>query len=205
MYISSAFKFEGKEEMIAFMKRYSFATIVTVVDGLPVASQLPFIILEKEGKLILRSHFALVNEQAKHIESAVSLIMFSQPHAYISPAHYDKQESVPTWNYLAVHAYGRAVIITDENAVEDMLEELILTYESGYLKQWKGLPEKYRSGMKKGILAFDLEVIDLQGKKKLSQNKNLMEIQRIATELESSQDTAEKDLAAYMRSLPGAK
>jgi transcriptional regulator len=110
---------------------------------------------------------------------------------------------VPTWNYLAVHAYGKAVIITDEIAVEDMLEELILTYEAGYLNQWKSLSEKYRSGMKKGIVAFELEVSDLQGKKKLSQNKNPMEIQRIATGLESSHDTAEKDLAAYMRSLPG--
>lgn len=203
MYISSAFKFEGKEEMIAFMKRYSFATIVTVVEGLPVASQLPFFIVEKDDKIILRSHFALVNEQAKHIESSVSLVMFSQPHAYISPAHYDKLESVPTWNYLAVHAYGKAVILTDENAVEDMLEELILTYEPEYLNQWKSLSEKYRSGMKKGIVAFELEVSDLQGKKKLSQNKNPMEIKRIATGLESSHDTAEKDLAAYMRSLPG--
>src|ERR1051325_6086478 len=107
MYTPNHFRFDHEQEKIAFMKRYSFATMVTIKDQLPIATQLPFVINDNAGRIVLSSHFALANEQAKYIESNTSLIIFSEPHSYISPAHYDKQESVPTWDYIAVHAYGK--------------------------------------------------------------------------------------------------
>ena len=199
MYTPAAFRFEHASDMITFMKQYSFATIITVKDGLPIATHLPFQVIEQEGKVLLRSHFAVANEQAAAIASAPSLVIFSEPHAYISPAEYDKRESVPTWNYMAVHAYGTATIIREEKQVLSLLEEMIREVEPSYLEQWNGLSDKYRSGMMKGIVAFEIPVTDLQGKKKLSQNKSAAERDRIINRLESEGDAAAKQLAQHMR------
>ena len=201
MFIPNSFKFENREGMIAFMKRYSFATMVTAKNNVPVATQLPFVVEEREGKLVLSSHFAAVNEQAKDIEQYTSLVIFSEPHAYISPTHYDKQESVPTWDYIAVHAYGRAKIFQNEDPKMEVLEKMIRLYEAGYMEQWNSLSDKFKKGMMRGILAFELDVVDLQGQKKLSQNKSAVERERIVEHLEKGDNTTEKGIAEYIKLL----
>lgn len=201
MYTPNQFRFRDKQEMVAFMKQYPFATIVTMNGNIPVATQLPFCIDDSSDKLILSAHFALANEQAKFIVDNTSLVIFSEPHAYISPVHYDKKESVPTWDYMAVHAYGKATIVTDENAVVKVLEQMITFYDKSYLQQWDGLPDKYKKGMMKAIVAFELEVTDLQGQKKLSQNKTAEEKQRIIAHLEKSNSSVEAAIAKHIREL----
>jgi transcriptional regulator len=199
MFTPNSFKFDNEAEKIAFMKQYSFATIITANDHIPIATQLPFFIDDSSGKLVLSSHFAAANEQAGLIEASTSLVIFTEPHAYISPSHYDKWESVPTWDYMSVHAYGKAKIIEDEHGKTKALEQMIMFYEKDYLQQWKTLPDKFKSGMMRGIVAFELEVSDLQGQKKLSQNKTAAERQRIVEQLERSNHTVEKDLAKYIQ------
>lgn len=200
MYIPHSFQFKDQQEMIAFMQQYSFATIVTSKGDIPIATQVPFTVRNEPGKLVLSSHFAKANEQAKYITENTSLIIFNGPHAYISPSHYEKAESVPTWDYIAVHAYGKAKVITDQNAISRLLEQMITVYDAGYLQQWQRLPDKYKSGMMSGIVAFEIEVTDLQGQKKLSQNKTEAERQRIVTQLEHSEKRMETDLAKYIKS-----
>lgn len=201
MYVARQFEFEDKAEKIAFMKQYSFATIVTTKAGLPIATQLPFLITQKDDNIVLSAHFALANEQAGYIEEHTSLVIFSEPHAYISPAHYDKVESVPTWDYVAVHAYGKARIVHEENAKIEALEQMILFYEQGYLEKWNKLSDKFKKGMIRGIAVFDLEVTDLQGQKKISQNKTEIERERIAVHLEKSDVSSEKAIADYIRKI----
>lgn len=201
MYVARQFEFEDKAERIAFMKQYSFATIVTTKAGLPIATQLPFLITQNDDKLVLSAHFALANEQVSYIEENTSLVIFSEPHAYISPAHYDKVESVPTWDYVAVHAYGKARIVQEEDAKIQALEQMILFYEQGYLEQWNKLSDKFKKGMIRGIAVFDLEVTDLQAQKKVSQNKTEMERERIAVHLEKSDVSSEKAIADYIRKI----
>lgn len=197
MYIPHSFRFEDRQEKIDFIKLYSFASIVTCVDSIPTGTLLPFTIEERDDKLFLCSHFSAVNEQAKHIEANPSLVIFNGPHAYISPVHYDKKESVPTWNYITVHALGKARIIHDDVSKKILLEQTIATYESSYQQQWESLPEKYITGMLKGIVAFEIEVTRLDGQKKLSQNKTADERLRIKDSLETSGN----DLAAYMHNV----
>lgn len=201
MYIPSSNAFDNNEEMIAFMKRYSFATIVTNVNDKPVATQLPFVIEFKDEQIMLSSHFARANEQAHFVNRQNSLVIFSEPHAYISPVHYDKPESVPTWDYIAVHAYGKAEIITDDQQKIDSLEQMIGFYEPAYYDQWSALPDKYKNGMLKGIVAFKIVVQELQGQKKLSQNKTKPERERIVEQLQQSAHGVERDLAAYIKTL----
>ena len=201
MYIPKGFNFENDAEMVVFMKHYSFATMVTNKASLPLATQLPFIIKDKPEGLLLNAHFALANEQAKYIEQSTSLVIFSEPHAYISPAHYDKLESVPTWDYVTVHAYGNAQIINDENAKRAAFEEMIIMYEPVYLEQWKSLSEKFKLGMMKGTVVFDFTVTDLQGQKKISQNKNEREREKIIAHLDNSNSSSEKAIADYIRKI----
>lgn len=199
MFIPDDFDFKDNAEKIAFMKKYSFATIITVKDDIPIATQLPFIVDDTSGKLLLRSHFALANEQVDYIVNNTSLVIFTEPHAYISPSLYEKRESVPTWDYIAIHAYGKAMIIEDAEGKIELLEQMISYYEEEYMEQWKSLSEKFKKGMIRGIVAFELEVTDLQGQKKLSQNKSEAERKRIVEHLEQSENTAEKDIAAYIK------
>jgi transcriptional regulator len=169
--------------------------------NIPVATQLPFCIHDSPEKLLLSAHFAVANEQAKHIVDNTSLVIFSEPHAYISPVHYDKKESVPTWDYIAVHAYGKATIVTDENTVVKILEQIITFYDKSYLQQWDSLSDKYKKGMMKAIVAFELEVTDLQRQKKPSQNKTAEEKQRIIAHLEKSGNSVEAAIAKHIREL----
>jgi len=111
MYIPKHYKGKGKREAVAFMQRYNFGTIITAVDGVPQATHLPFVISEKDGEIIITSHFAKANKQWEHIATNENLVVFSEPHAYVSPRHYELKANVPTWNYLAVHAYGTAKLI----------------------------------------------------------------------------------------------
>lgn len=199
MFIPNIFNMEQEADKIAFMKQYSFATIITANDNVPMATQLPFYIDDSNDNLLLCGHFAIANEQVKYIEANTSLVIFTEPHAYISPSHYDKKESVPTWDYIAVHAYGKATIVTDETTKAKALEQMITFYEPDYLEQWKHLPEKFKKGMMRGVVAFELQVSDLQGQQKLSQNKSVTERERIVRQLEKSSNTLEKDLAKYVR------
>lgn len=201
MLISNSFKFDDQSEQIAFMKRYSFATIITSHNNLPIATQLPFVINEVNGKVLISGHFAQANEQVKYIEQYTSLIIFTEPHAYISPSHYEKHESVPTWDYISVQAYGKANIISDEKAKEQALKEMILYYEKEYLVQWDSLSEKFKQGMMRGIVAFEMEVSNLQGKKKLSQNKSEQERDNIVSHLENSNNAVERELAPFIKNL----
>jgi transcriptional regulator len=201
MYIPSFNKFEDQQEAISFMQKYSFATIVTVKDGLPVATHLPFLIKQKDDKVILSAHFAKANPQAVDSINNNALVIFTEPHAYISPKHYEKTESVPTWNYLAVHAYGKCVLLDGEENKAALLKETIKYYESDYLKQWDSLPDDFKQKMMKGIVAFEIVVDDLQAKSKLSQNRTEKERENIITEFKHSENSNEQDIADYMSAL----
>jgi transcriptional regulator len=180
------------------MKQYSFATIVTVKDNFPTATHLPFIIQEKNDHLVLTAHFARANDQWEQISDNQILVIFSEPHAYISPRHYEKEENVPTWNYISVHAYGKGRIIDNNAESFAALEQMIITYEEEYKVQWDRLPDSYKQKMLKGIVAFEITVTDLQAKKKLSQNKTDLERERIIDPLSKSDLTVEKEIARYM-------
>ena len=198
MYIPSFNQITDPQEAISFMQRYSFATIVTVKDGVPTATHLPFVVKEVDRKVVILSHFAKANPQSADIIDTRPLVIFTEPHAYISPKNYEKEQNVPTWNYLAVHAYGDCVILDGEEEKAALLAETIKYYEADYLKQYNGLPDEYKQKMMKGIVAFQIIVDELQAKKKLSQNRSEKERENIIESLGKSEDQNEKDIAAYM-------
>ena len=201
MYIPSFNQFTNQPEAISFMQRYSFASIVTVKDGVPSATHLPFIVKEIDGKVVISSHFAKANPQSADIINNRALVIFTEPHAYISPKNYEKEVNVPTWNYLAVHAYGNCLLLDGEENKAALLKETIKYYDADYLKQYESLPDNYKQKMMKGIVAFQIIVDDLQAKKKLSQNRTEKERENIIEDLGRSTNNNEKEIADYMKSL----
>jgi transcriptional regulator len=186
VYLPPSFREDEPAKLVAFMRAHSFATLVSMVEGAPFATHLPLLIEERGQELVVTGHVAKPNPQWKGFDGAESLAIFGGPHAYISPSLYEKAESVPTWNYIAVHAYGTPDIYTYANApekVQGMLEKMMQFYEASYLTQWEGLTEKYRAGMMQGIVAFEMPITRLEGKYKLSQNRSEVDQATVAKHL----------------------
>jgi transcriptional regulator len=201
MYIPKINLTTDKDEIVGFMKRFSFATIITSKDNFPTATHLPFLVTLKGNDVILTSHFAKANEHWQDIENFKNLVIFSEPHAYISTKNYDKELNVPTWNYISIHAYGQGKIITQTEKTFEILEATIEYYEASYKQQWHSFPEDYKLRMSKGIVAFEILITDLQAKKKLSQNRTVTEKEKIMKTLSKSKDTNENLIAGYMKTM----
>jgi transcriptional regulator len=199
MYIPKFNQTTDKDEIVSFMRQFSFATIITAKNSFPIATHLPFVVTEKDENVILTSHFAKANPQWADIENNQVLIIFSEPHAYISPKNYEKELNVPTWNYISVHAYGKASLVSETHEIFDLLEATIDNYETSYKSQWESLPDDYKMKMANGIVAFNIFVTDLQAKKKLSQNRTETEQQNIIDTLSKSCDTNEQKIAEFMK------
>ena len=198
MYIPKINLATDKDEIIAFMKQFSFATILTSIDNIPIATHLPFLVSIKADNIVLVSHFAKANKQWQYIENNNILVIFSEPHAYISPKHYAKRLDVPSWNYISIHAYGQGRLITESKNVFKVLENTIDNYEISYKQQWDNFPQEYKLKMSKGIVAFEIIITDLQAKKKLSQSRTDTEKNKIIETLSKSNDTNEKLIADFM-------
>lgn len=198
MYIPKQYQGKSRNDAITFIQRYNFGIIVSSAGTRPIATHLPFTVMEKGNQLLLFSHFARANEQLNQLNDQEVLIIFSEPHAYISPRFYNKKENVPTWNYLSVHAYGKVRLLHKESEKMEVLERMILDLEPDYKKQWDDLSGKYKSGMSRGIVAFEIKVEELQYKEKLSQNKKEQERQNIIDAFSQSQHDHEREIAKYM-------
>lgn len=198
MYSPNHYKTEDRAFLLDFMRRYNFALLVTAKNETPFATHLPFIIEEREEKIMLTSHLARANPQWKDFNDCRMLVVFSEPHAYISPVWYAETPAVPTWNYVAVHAYGTVKIFDAEAKVFEVLEKMISAFDAQYFEQWKHLPFEYKSNLARGIVAFEIEVTDLQGKKKLNQSSSSESRRNVIEQLEKSSNQLEVEIARLM-------
>lgn len=199
MYIPPHFADINEADVHGFIRQYSFGLVVSIQDGVPLATHLPFVLGHTaSGNMKLTSHFARANAQWKDIEGQTVLVIFSEPHAYISPSHYEAALSVPTWNYIAVHAYGKIRLIEGEEATLALLDEMVGHYEADYATRWADMPADYKSKMAKGIVAFDVVVDRYEATHKLSQNKKSTERARIMDTLRRSEDGSAQAIARFM-------
>ncbi len=197
MYLPKHFSIEDRKTLIDFMRVNSMATLVSIKENTPIANHLPFVIEERDGKIILSTHVSIANEQWKVLNEN-SLVIFSGPHAYVSPSYYDVKESVPTWNYTAVHAYGVPKILDSLESKKLTVEKLIHSTEENYFEQWENLPKEFKERMLKGIVVFEIEVTRMEGKFKLSQNKTLNERKRITETFKSNKNSVIHDTGIMM-------
>jgi len=199
VYIPEFNRIEDRDTSLAFLRANPFAILVSALDGVPFATHVPLTARERSGQIVLRGHVARANPHWKSFQQEQeSLVIFPGPHAYISPVLYDIRESVPTWNYAAVHVYGRVSVVGEEQARE-ILEELIAEFDSAYSARWTSLSEEYRSRMLRHIVAFEMLASRLETKFKLSQNRTPTEQANIIRALTDSADSAIAGVAALMR------
>ena len=199
MYIPKHFEQNDRLKSIEFMRAYNFAILVSAKDGVPLATHIPFVIEVREKDIVLVSHLSKANDQWKNFSDKEVLVIFSEPHAYISPSLYEKPQNVPTWNYVAVHAYGKIALVMGLEKNVAVLEKMIVAFDPSYLEQWKTLSIKYKEELLKGIVSFEINVTNLQGKEKLSQNKSETDRLNVQKHLEESGDELKQSLAKIMK------
>ncbi len=176
------------------MREKPFAIIVSTNEGKIIATHVPVEIEENDqNQKVIRTHIAKANPQWKNFsENKDLLVIFNGPHSYISSSWYD-HVNVPTWNYIAVHVYGRPKILNDKQAYS-MLERLVNRYEQDSNKPF--IMNKLSTGNSishlKAIVAFEISINKIEAKEKLSQNRNEKNFKLILEQLEKREDSESK-------------
>ena len=212
MYIPKFNQVSDRSVLLEAMRAWPFAVLFGPgPDGAPFATHLPLVVHDEGEHGLLEGHFALANPHWKSLVGRETLVVFSGPHSYVSPALYAERKSVPTWNYIAVHATGTLEVVEDERddpaaahaRKERLLKNLIAVNEPVYAEQWDELPIGYRISMTAGIVGFRIPIARIEGKFKLSQNRP--EVDRRSVYAAHAKGTADQQaLAEWMRRLvPG--
>ena len=207
MYIPKHFQITDTAWCHALMRAQSFAAMITADDaGVPFATHLPILVDPARGPLgTLRGHVARANPHWRYLSAGrPTLVIFAGAHAYVSPSWYATHPSVPTWNYVAVHATGTGALVEDPEPVKTLLADLVRTYESSGPTAWslEGLPADYLAGMQRGIVAFEIPIERLEGKAKLSQNRDAVDQARTREALAAADDPLARTVAALMAGAP---
>lgn len=199
MYIPKYYKISDFEEIREFIQHNSFGTLVTTKGSRPIATHLP-LQLRKDGEdYYITGHMAYGNPQWRTFEASDEvLVMFQGPDAYISSSWYE-QQNVPTWNYQAVHLYGTATILGEEELKQD-LAGLMAKYEKHREDPvlWDKLSPSMLEKEIKGIVGFKLKVNEAQAAYKMSQNRNEKDYQNIIEQLNKEQSYGSKQMAEEM-------
>jgi transcriptional regulator len=205
VYLPPHFTETREEVLVEHIERHDFGLLVTSGSGL-IASQVPFLLERRDGRLYLQGHLARPNPQCGDLDSAgEALVIFPGPHAYISPSWYTAGPAVPTWNYASVHAYGVSRAIADAEWLRDFLQRLSERHEAREAAPWRmqELPDPFLAGMLNGIVGFEIAVSRLEGKFKLSQNRPAADKPRITAALEARADSDSHGVAELMRERDG--
>ncbi|WPN47190.1 MULTISPECIES: FMN-binding negative transcriptional regulator [unclassified Pseudomonas] len=206
MYTPKAFAIDDLQEMQQQILDTRLALLVTHGEQGLQASHLPLLLDAEQGPNgTLYGHFAKANPQWKELQSgAEALVIFAGADAYVSPGFYpgkaENGKVVPTWNYVAVHAYGSAEVFTDAERLLKLVSALTDRHEAGRAQPWKvaDAPVDYIEGMLRAIVGFALPVQRLEGKRKLSQNRNAADIAGVREGLSASRDVHDQTLAHLM-------
>src|SRR5438477_8374293 len=160
MYVPPHFAESDPAALHAFVERHSFGLLVSQVGGVPFASHLPLLLDRAAGPHgTLVGHMARANPQWRELAGQTALAVFSGPHAYVSPTWYEAENVVPTWNYVAVHAYGSCRLVEDPEALARILTATVGTYEQSMPNPWLlDASTDYFKKVVRGIVGFRIEI-----------------------------------------------
>jgi transcriptional regulator len=201
MYIPAGFRVDDPGVLHTFMRQHSFATLVTAGEE-PFVTRVPLLVDAAGGPYgALIGHFARPNPhwQLDHARLA-SVAMFDGPHAYISPSWYASgAPAVPTWNYTAVHAWGKLSLLSDADDVAVVLERMVEVFEPP-TSHWKNtLPRDVMDNLIASVVAFRMPIERMEGKFKLGQNRTTADQLGTIKALEASGQLESMSLAAFAR------
>ena len=193
MYIPPAFHVDDLPALHATMREARLSNFVTATAEGLIASSLPLLIAPEEGPYgTLYGHLARANQQWKLPPIGDAMALFVGPDAYVTPNWYpSKQEHgkvVPTWNYVAVHAYGPVEFFDDADRLLEVVTRLTNLHEQPFAKPWSvtDAPEAFIRAQLRGIVGLRLPIARLEGKRKMSQNRNAADRAGVAAGLAAS-------------------
>jgi transcriptional regulator len=194
------------------MRAYSFAILFgphppATPSGLEtpapmVATHLPLVVKDDGPHGLIEGHFAIANRHHQSLAGRETLVIFTGPHSYVSPTFYVDPNSVPTWNYIAVHAYGTLTLVEDNEGKEALLTGLIAQNEPAFAEKWRVMPDNFRRSMLAGIVGFRIPITRIEGKFKISQNR-LPEERANVKAAHAAGTPDQQALAAWMQKLGG--
>ena len=202
MYSLPYFKEPDASVVLQFMRDNPFVVLCgTDRNGLPIATQVPVFVDEKDGKIILSGH--MMKNTDHHLaftENNDALALFTGAHCYVSASWYTEPKTASTWNYMSVHARGKMIFL-DEAALLTVLKRTTDHFENNEHSAagFDQLPMDYVLKLSKAIVAFDIEVEDIQNVFKLSQNRDEKSYRNIIDKLEDMTDEGSRTIAAEMK------
>ena len=190
-----------RDVLLEAMRAYSFAILFgpggSPGDGGLRATHLPLLVKDEGEHGLLEGHFAKANTHWADLSGRETLFVFPGPHSYVSPSLYVEQLSVPTWNYIAIHAYGTLSLVEEDAGKRRLVEELIQVHDPAYFDRWNAMPDGYRRTMLAGIMGFRVPIARIEGKFKLSQNRVEAERRNVRNAHASGGDD-QRELARWM-------
>ncbi|ALH99347.1 TPA: FMN-binding negative transcriptional regulator [Staphylococcus aureus] len=201
MYIPKFFQVNDFKEIEQFIQSNSFGMIVTEDQGKPLATHLPLIFQKNGADYYISGHIAKGNPQWKTLNGNGNvLIIYQGAHAYVSSSWYEK-ENVPTWNYQAVHLYGEATVLNEQETI-DGLKTLLTKYEQNRENPvlWDNLAENTQM-QAKAIVGFKVKIKKIEAAYKMSQNRNEQDYNNIIKNLEDEHNSSSKAVADVMKEI----
>lgn len=202
MYIPASFQQTDRETLFRFMELNSFAIVISRVGDEETASHLPLLVDRERGPHgTVVGHMARANDQWRTAADQQVLVIYHGPHAYVSPSWVEVRNAVPTWNYQAVHAYGRLRVIDDPGPLLAIVRRMVDHYEGGRRNPWSlSVPDpEFVDKLLASIVGFEIEVERLEGKWKLSQNHPVERREQIAEGLLTTGRPEDRQIAEAMR------
>lgn len=197
MFTPNKFKMTDTTDKHEFIQEYGFGVVISADNGLS-ATHLPFVLKVNEGEQgVLYAHCAKANTHWNTLQGQNVLVIFTGPHAYISPSWYKTQPAVPTWNYTAVHAYGVASLLNPQDTLK-AVDEVVKKYEPQLLVSRDIVTDQIKHKLLAGIVGFKVELTTIEGQLKLGQNRSQEDQAGIYKTLSNSQDLSDLALAKYM-------
>jgi transcriptional regulator len=189
MYLPKHFEVSDETEKLAFIETNNFGQLISQVDGRLFSTHIPFLLNKDKTRLV--GHLARKNSQHEQIVGQEVLVTFQGAHDYISPSWF-ATPGVPTWNYQAVHVYGTCELIDEAEGVADIVDALTAKHEAQFENPWQ--PE-YKAAMLNAIIGIEININEIQGKYKLSQNRPEQDQRQITDKLKST----DSQLASVMK------
>lgn len=207
MYIPSAFNEDDLASLHRQIEGTRLAVLVTFGSRGLQANHVPLLFNPDQGPNgTLHGHLSKANPQWREMEAgAEALVIFPGPDAYVSPSFYPSKaehgQAVPTWNYLAIHAYGIPEVFHDTDRLRELVSTLTAKHEAGRPQPWtlEDAPAEYIAKMLNAIVGFTIPISRLEGKRKLTQNRSAADIAGVQAGLAASSELNDNEIAQLMR------
>ena len=202
MYVPASFAISDEKAEESFIERYDFATLTSSTSAGLVASHIPIMLRRSAGRAVLIGHVARANSQWRQFDGkAEALAIFHGPHAYVSPTWYATSPAAPTWNYAAVHVYGKPRAREESEFTATALRDLVERHEGSRAKPWRveNLAGDFFEKLAKAIVAFEMPIDRIEGTFKLGQNRSQDDRVGMLEGLDAEKSPDAEALAAFIR------